>query len=116
MTHARLLAQITNPVLPAGLGSGGTQSGGQAVGSLVSGLLGAMFVFAFIFAFMYLLLGGFHWITSGGDKAHLESAKNKITHALIGLIIVAAAWAVFALMGQFFGIDVKNLPIPTIKP
>ena len=39
-------------------------------------------------AFFYLILGGFQWITSGGDKAGTEAAREKITAAFIGLAIV----------------------------
>lgn len=108
----KLLAQITNPVIPA-LGSGETTQGGTIIGKLVSNIAGLLFIFAFLLTFMYLLLGGIQWLTSGGDKAQLEQARNKITNAIVGLIIVAAAYAIFTLVGQFLGINVKAILIPT---
>jgi hypothetical protein len=59
-------------------------------------------------------MGAIQWITSGGDKGQLEGARNKITNALIGLIIVGASWAVFTLIGQFFGIALPTIKFPTI--
>lgn len=112
----RTLAQITNPVLPPSIGSGNVSQGGTVVGTLISNLVGAIFIFSFIFAFMYLIMGGTDWITSGGDKAKLEHAKDRITNAIIGLIIVAAAWALATLIGQFLGIDLKSLKLPTLAP
>ncbi len=109
----QILAQITNPVLPPLLGSGTTEQGGTVIGKLVSNIAGLLFIFAFFLTFMYLLLGGIQWLTSGGDKAQLEQARNKITNAMIGLIIVAAAYAIFTLIGQFLGIDIKALKIPS---
>ncbi len=121
----KLLAQLKNPVLPTPLGGGTVgpdtykTAGGESVGKLIGSLVGAIFIFSFLFAFVYLLLGAFNWITSGGDKAKLESARDMITQAVIGIIIVAAAWAIMKLVGQFVGIDLGTdsikLPIPTIE-
>lgn len=86
------------------------------LGSLISALVGTLLIVAALLAFFYLILGGIQWITSGGDKAGMEAARNKITHAIVGLIIVGAAWAVMLLVQNFLGITViggaLNLPTP----
>lgn len=113
----RLLAQITNPVLPPTIGGGTNPTrdmGGTATGMILSSVIGGMFVVAFFIALIFLLTGAFHWITSGGDKTSLENARNKIIHAIVGLIIVGAAWSIMVLVAQFFGLDFTNLPIPAI--
>lgn len=86
------------------------------IGNVVSAVVGILLLVAAILAFLYLILGGIQWITSGGDKSAMESARNKITSAIVGLIIVAASWAVMLLIGQFIGFDILkgNVPIPTI--
>ena len=71
-----------------------------------------MIVAALAFLFM-LILGGVRYITSGGDKAATESARSQITAALIGLVIVFAAWAIVNLMSTFFGINIMSLQFPT---
>lgn len=86
----------------------------ENLGSLVGGAVGAAIVIALILAFIWLILGGIQWITSGGDKAKTEEARNRITSALVGLAIVAAAWAIMRLVGSFFGIDPFALNIPTV--
>jgi len=111
--ESKLLAALTNPVLPTNLGSGTNEQGVTVVGSIISSIGGLFFIFAFCLTFLYLLTGAVAWITSGGEKAKLEEARNKITNALVGLVIVAASYAVFALVGQFFGLDVKALKIPS---
>ena len=87
------------------------------VGMLISALVGTLLILAALMAFLYLILGGIQWITSGGDKTHMETARNKITHAIVGLIIVGAAWAVMVLVQNFLGINFIgsqgiNLPKP----
>jgi hypothetical protein len=57
-------------------------------------------------AFFFLILGGIQWITSGGDKAGMEAARNKIKHAIVGLIIVGAAWAIMILVQNFLGVTI----------
>src|SRR3989304_1789203 len=63
------------------------------LGRLISGAIGAILVVTTLAAFIYLLLGGFQWITSGGDKAGVEAAQKRIQAAIIGLFVVFAAWA-----------------------
>ncbi len=109
------LAQLTNPILPDQLGKLNADSGPPALGKLISSLIGAFLIIAFILATFYLITGGVSWITSEGDKANLEKARNKITHAIMGLVIVAAAYAIFKLVGQFFGLDIGSIPFPTIQ-
>lgn len=87
------------------------------IGQLISALVGTLLIIAALLAFLYLILGGISWITSGGDKAAMEAARNKITHAIVGLIIVGAAWAIMVLVQSFLGIEViggsgVNLPKP----
>jgi hypothetical protein len=116
--HTALLAQIRNPVLPPFLGGGPNpdyKTGGTVIGSLIGAIVGAFIIFSFIFALIFLLVGGISWITAGSDKAQLESARNKITHAIVGLIIVASVWAIMMLVGSFTGINFPTLPFPTIE-
>ena len=112
-----LLAQIRNPVLPSEIGGAANPTpamGGIAVGNFVSAIVGGMIILAFIMSLLYLLTGGFMWITSGGDKINLESARNKIIHAIVGIIVIAAIWSIMTLVGQFVGLDFKKLPIPSV--
>lgn len=86
------------------------------VGRLISGLIGIAMLLAALAVFIYLIWGGFEWITSGGDKAGVENARNKITAALIGLVIVASAWAIMRLVEFFFGITVISGTVSIPKP
>jgi len=111
----KLLAQgIVNPVLPGSLGSGGNEAGPPAIGSLIGSIVGMFLIIAFVTTVLYMFLGGFDWITAGGDKAKLQGARDKITNAMIGLIVVGSSWAIMMIVGNFLGIEFPNLPIPTV--
>lgn len=114
----KLLAQIHNPVLPPSIGGSKigatTAQGGIALGAIITQLVGALFIAGFLLTFVFLIMGGFTWITAGGDKTKLEKARDEITHAIIGLIVVGASYALASLVAQFFGLNINSLPIPTI--
>lgn len=112
----QLLAQINNPAIPGGnsLANPGDSGGGTAIGQLIGNIIGAIVIIAFLMAIFYLMFGGISWLTGGSDKAQLESARNKITHAIVGLIIVASIWAIMNIVGPFLGLDFPNLRLPTM--
>lgn len=89
-----------------------TQNGGlfriTDVGTLISAIVSVLLLIAALAAFLYLVLGGIQWITSGGDKAGMEAARNKITQAIVGLVIVAASYAIMLLVSQFLGISIQD--------
>lgn len=90
--------------------------GTYTIGSVVAGLVRVSLVVAAIVFFFILVIGGIKWISSGGDKGQTESARNQITAALVGLVIVFAAWAIIQLVQTFFGINLLDLTIETISP
>jgi amino acid transporter len=75
------------------------------LGPLIQSGITIAIIVAAILTFAFLVWGGIQWITSGGDKAKYEEARNRITAALIGLAIVALAWLLIKLVTYFFGID-----------
>jgi hypothetical protein len=45
-------------------------------------------------AVIMIIVGGFRYITSGGDSTKVGGAKNTLIYAIVGLIIVALAQAI----------------------
>jgi len=84
-----------------------------SIPGMVSGFLMLILVVAALAFFFILVIGGIKWIVSGGDKAHTEGARNQITAALVGLVIVFSAWAIVQLIDTFFGVNILKLNLPT---
>jgi len=61
----------------------------QIVGNVISIVLGIVGV-VFLVLTIY---GGYMWMTAGGDEGKVEKARDTMTRAIIGLIIVLAAYA-----------------------
>ena len=75
-------------------------------GLFFGNIMSAVMTLAAVLVFGFLIWGAIEWITSGGDSGKLEKARNRIGNAVIGLIILAAATAIFLLLEGFLGIDV----------
>lgn len=105
----QLLAQeINNPALPTDLGS---LTGSEFFGRLIPALISFGLVIGAIFFIFYLIYGGIQWISSGGDKVQMESARSKITNALIGIIVLFAFFAILNLVECFFGIGLRQFEV-----
>jgi hypothetical protein len=88
-----------------------TNLGNVTIASIVSALVILTLIIAALVFFFMLVIGGIRYITSGGDKAQTEAARGQITAALIGLVIVFAAWAIINLINIFFDINILSLNI-----
>ena len=82
------------------------------LGVLIGNFIAVAIIVASLLTFAYLVWGGFEWITSGGDKAGLEAARNRITNAFVGLILVVIAWAIITLAANFLGFPFPTIHIP----
>lgn len=116
------LASVTFPSIPPGPvfnPSGGKFATQGAVGNtilteMIGNFLTVALSVASVMVLIYLLWGGFDWLTSGGEKASLENARNKISNAVIGVVIIALSVAITLFIGNVLGISILklNLPIP----
>jgi len=85
------LVKITAPDIPSDLGG------------IVNELVKYIFPAAGIALLIYIIIGGYQMMLSGGDPKNIAAGKEKITNAIIGFIIVFAAYwiaqAVAVLLG-----------------
>lgn len=91
---------------------------GDKVAHLLSQIVGFLTVAGGIWFLIQLIVGAFKWMTSGGDKNNVEAAKEHLTHAIISLAILVAAYVITGLVGVIFGLDILNpqVILPTLKP
>lgn len=102
---------IVNPVLPS-VGSG---AGETALSNILGAVVGIILIVGFIFAIFHFIFGAITWITASGDKTKLQSAQERITQAVVGLIIMFCVWAIMTLLGQFLGIGFPKIIFPTVE-
>lgn len=75
-----------------GAGLGG--SGSPDLMTLIGQLIGAVMGLVGVILFGYMVYGGFKWMTAGGDQKAVTDAQTIIRNAIIGIVIIVAAYAI----------------------
>ncbi len=83
-------------------------------GSIIASAVTILLIAAALIALFFLIVGGIRWITSGGDKSKVESARNTIIASVIGLIIALLAYFIITVVLGLFGLSLTNLTLPKI--
>ena len=79
-------------------------------GAYVSGIFSVIMIVAALLVLLYLIWGAIEWITAGGDSGKLGKARDKIIQSIIGIIVLAATFAIFMVVQSLLGIEVISLP------
>ena len=66
-------------------------NGDDQIARIASTVIKYLSIIVGVVAIIMIIVGGFRYITSGGDSNKVGSAKNTIIYAIIGLILVALA-------------------------
>ncbi len=77
----------------------------QLLNQVISVIVGLLTVVAGIWFLFQIIIAGYQWLSSGGDKASVAAARDKLTYSVIGLVIVVMAFAIVSVIGTIFGID-----------
>lgn len=107
--------KIERPTVP-GPGGSPIPVGFSTIGDFIQKVMVLAFIVAVVVVLFMLIWGAFEWITSGGDKEAVGKARNRIINALIGLAVLAVAFALFQVAGQFLGFNILDVTIPTPAP
>jgi hypothetical protein len=98
--------EMLNSLNPLAVGGGTADL--STPGKIISrALAGFIFPIAGIILFVQLLLGGFQMLTGAAAKG-MDEGKQKITSALIGFIILFAAYWIAQLLELIFGIRILS--------
>ncbi len=64
---------------------------GVNINNVIKAIINILSLVVGVVAVIMIIVGGFRFITSGGDSNSIASARNTILYALIGLVVVALA-------------------------
>lgn len=110
----REAGQIKNPIAP-GLSPPSSDAALTLLANIIVMLINISLVIAAVVFFFVFLIGGIRWITSSGDKAQIEGARNTIMNALIGLVIVFSLFAILKLIETLFGVNLLQIDLGKLK-
>ena len=63
-------------------------------------------------AFIVILLGGFQYITSGGDPKQTQKAVSMITGAVTGIAVAVGIWFIFQIINAITGLNLLQFEDP----
>ena len=84
---------------------------GQGLFTFFSNALKLVAVVAGLTMLFQFIMAGYEFITANGDAKKVEAAFAKIWQSLLGMVIIASAFALAGLVKRFTGLDIIN---PTI--
>jgi hypothetical protein len=77
----------------------------EGISRIITFGIQTFFVIGGLTVLFFLLWGAYDWITSGSEEEKLNSAKQKMTNAVIGIILMVVALGVFTVVsGDILGI------------
>jgi len=100
MAPNKLLAYTIEPIISPKSDNPTTQ-----VENTVSQVIGILTVIGVIYFAIQLILGGYAYLSSEGDKSKLESARKRLTNSILGLLIIIIAVGITALLASLAGLD-----------
>jgi hypothetical protein len=81
--------------------------------SVIGRIIQIAFALAGLVATFYLIMGGYNYITSGGDPEAAEGAKVMITNAIIGMVVILVSYLIVDfILVQLQVTNNINLPNP----
>lgn len=72
----------------------GTTTAPQNIYTIAGNIINVILGFLGIVLLGYMIYAGFLWMTSGGESEKAKEARTMIANAIIGLIIIVAAFAI----------------------
>ncbi len=75
----------------------------QSVGGLIVKITNWVLGFGASIAILFIIYGGFLYLTAAGNEKQAESAKQTLTYAVIGLIVILLAYVIVSLVGNVTG-------------
>jgi len=100
----------------AGAWSGSCVSNGvatiQGFECLFANILQIIVSVAGLAFFIMFIIGGFKYLTSGGDPKKTAAASSTLTMAIVGIVGVIASWLILLFIQNFTGVNVTIFSIP----
>ena len=76
-------------------------SNGVSLTNVIRAVIQILSIVIGVVAVIMIMIGGFKYVTSGGDSSSVSSAKNTILYAVVGLVVAGLAQIiVFYVLGK----------------
>lgn len=80
---------------------------------LFSNIVQAITALVGVAVFIMFVVGGFNFLFSGGDQKKLEKARGTLTNAILGVVVIVAAYLILKTIQVLTGVDVTKFSVPS---
>lgn len=85
----------------------------QSLETLFSNFVQTVVALAGVALFIMFVVAGFTFLFAGGDQKKMEQARGTLTNAVVGLVVVVAAYLIVRIISVFTGVpEVLQFAIP----
>lgn len=84
-------------------GAGGSSTGlpnESSATAIIVRVIQILLAVAGLVAVVFLIIGGFRYITAGGNEESAEAAKTTITNAIIGIVIIILSFVIVRVISN----------------
>jgi hypothetical protein len=76
---------------------------GETLGSIINRLMPYIFAFSGLILLFMIIFSGYQLLTSAGNPEAMQKGKSRLTAALVGFILIFAAFWIYQLIGVIIG-------------
>lgn len=85
----------------------GNPLGDKDLTDIIQGLINFIFGLALLICPIFIIWGGFEIATAAGADTRIKEGRQKITYALVGLVIIALASTFVAVIKGILGVETE---------
>lgn len=85
------------------------------VGPFIGTVITFLTVVAGLYALIQLMLGGFGFITSAGDKGKVKESTDRMLYSVIGLVVIAMSFIIASIVGRLLFGPGFNILTPILQ-
>jgi hypothetical protein len=83
----------------------------EYIPQIIGNVIKVLIEFSWVVCFIFIIIGGYHYLTSGGNEEKASTAKATLTWAIAGLIIALGAFALVSYVQGYFKSGISpNMP------
>lgn len=89
-------------------GVGGIPTGGiDSLSKILQLGYSLAIIIGILFCLYVLIMSGRQYVMSGGDKQKMEKIRNRLSYAIVGLVIIFLSYFIISVLTNFFGFSIK---------
>lgn len=105
-----VFAQVINPIVNNSRQN--TADPKAFFNKFLRGMFSMFMIIGTLYFTWHIVMATYHFISTEGDKAKFQTAKDEFLHAIIGLIVLYSIFSIIKLIGIIFSINgLDNLQI-----